>query len=112
MKLSSIVIATALLFGVTAQAQEIKHPEINPDVMEKLFMTSTLVRCEKSVCVDAVTEAPYKSIIEGDGWAVAYDDVVLESLDLSREELQQYVPNLMSMMRGVAKELGADTTGL
>lgn len=110
MKLFSLALAAMLSFSV--QATEIQHPDINPDVLKELFMSSTLIQCDEKGCWDAVTKVPHETIMSGEGWAVQYDVPTLNRLEMSDEKLEPYIDPLMSLMRSVAKDLGADTDRL
>lgn len=107
MKLASIALTVAMAFSAVVQAEEIKHPDINPDVLKELFMTSTLVQCDASACWDAVTKIEHDRIIEGSGYSVVFDDTALAQLKLTTEEFNSYKPYVQSLMIGVAAELGA-----
>lgn len=107
MKLISLALVGLLSFSV--QAAEIEHPEINPDVLKELFMSSTLIQCNETGCWDAVTKAPHETIMTVEGWAVQYDVPTLNRLEMTDAKLEPYIDPLMSLMRSVAKDLGADT---
>jgi len=106
MKLASIALTAVLAFATVAQA-EVKHPDINPDVLKELFMTATLVQCDASGCWDAVTKAEHDKILDGAGWSVVFDDPTLMKLNLTLEQLNEYKPYVMSLMTDVAADLGA-----
>lgn len=107
MKFASIALIVAMTFTAVAQAEEIKHPEINPDTLTELFMTSTLVQCDAGACWDAVTKVDHDVIMDGAGYAVVYDDAALKRLQLTVQQFEDYKPYVLSLMSEVAADLGA-----
>lgn len=106
MKFASIALIAAMAFTIAVKA-EVQHPDINPDTLTALFMTSTLVQCDASVCWDAVTKAEHEQIMVGSGYAVVYDDAELAKLQLTVPEFERYQPYVLSLMQQVASDLGA-----
>jgi hypothetical protein len=107
MKFASLTLIAALAFGSVAHAEEIKHPDLNPDVLKDLFMTSTLVQCDASACWDAVTKFEHEKIMDVAGYAIVYSDTALQRLQLTPEEFDTYKPYVLSLMTQVASDLGA-----
>ncbi|WDS62417.1 hypothetical protein [Pseudomonas phage D6] len=107
MKLASLALSAVLAFSFVAQAEEIKHPDINPDVLHEIFMSSTLVQCDASACWDAVTKAEHDKVLDGAGWTVVFDDAVLTKLNLTVAQFNDYKPYVQSLMVDVAADLGA-----
>jgi hypothetical protein len=107
MKFASLALTAVLAFGSVAQAEEVKHPDINPDVLKELFMTATLIQCDAGACWDAVTKADHAVIMDGAGYAVVYDDAALAKLQLTVKQFNEYKPYVQSLMAGVAADLGA-----
>lgn len=110
MKLLSVTLGVLLSFSV--QAKEIQHPEINPDVLHELFMSSTLVKCDVGECKDAVTGGTLAIPYYNDGWFVQYDQPTLVRLNLTDTEIRPYLDPLLSLMRSVVIELGTEADRL
>jgi hypothetical protein len=107
MKFASIALIVAMAFSAAAQAEVVQQPDINPDTLAELFMTSTLVQCDANACWDAVTNVDHEIIMDGAGYAVVYSDPALARLKLTVDEFDRYKPYVLSLMIGVAAELGA-----
>lgn len=93
MKLTSIVLTVALAFTGFVQAQEINHPDVNPDVLMDLFVGSTMVKCNAGVCQDAITHKPHTYTDDRDGFFIVFNDTT----EVPDSEMDVYRPLLLSL---------------
>lgn len=102
MKLLSLALTALLSVSTLAVATpEWNHPDIDPDVLQELFVKSSMIHCEAGKCKDVFTSAPYQKEVNWEGWMIVFDGI-----DMAHKDMPKYMPYVKSLYSEMAADLG------
>lgn len=96
---TKLCFAAALLFSTVVTANEIPHPNVDPDKLMKLFLESKLIHCDGEVCVDTQTNLEVDKVPGVKGFVITYTDTGMEET-----EFWEYSPFVTALYQTMIDE--------